>query len=307
MPQRDKNVYTGRTLTLKSLHERGAGAAQALAAQNIADMLTIIEYNESVGIRFWRISSSMFPHLDNPEGVKYTMDFAREGLAAAGLRARQLGHRITMHPGQFAQLGSPTPDVVARTVTDLTNHARVFEYMGLTPERGSVMIIHGGGAYGDKAAALARWEQSFRALPREVSRFIVLENDEFTYGIDDLLPFCERIGVPLCIDFFHHQVMTERGGKAAPVAREMLERSAAIWRKRGIQPKFHWSNQDPTARVGTHGKCIGPIPREILDACLACGADLMIEAKDKDTCVLGVLRDQFRSVTSSGRIEWYLH
>ena len=73
--------------------------------------------------------------------------------------ARAHGHRLTMHPGQFAQLGSPRREIVEQTYIDLEIHAQILRAMGLTPEEhGSVMIIHGGGAFeGKKRDAGAVW------------------------------------------------------------------------------------------------------------------------------------------------------
>lgn len=60
-----------------------------------------------------------------------------------------------------------------------------------------VMIIHGGGVYGDKPAAMARMRENIMKLPKNVRDRLVLENDEMGYNADDLLPLCEELDIPL--------------------------------------------------------------------------------------------------------------
>ena len=314
---RERDIYSTRTLILASIEKKGLDEAKRLALLNIRDLSTIIKHNESQGIRFFRLTSNLFPHMENPQLLKrgidgvYGIDFAREELAAVGELARKHGHRITMHPGQYAQLGSPNPDVVAQTFRDLTLHAEIFLAMGLKPELGSVMIIHGGGTFGDKFAALERWKKNFRQLPTHVSCFIALENDEFQYSVLDLLPLCEELGVPLCIDFFHHSV--KHAAEFNIFEPAVLQRVLRTWKLRGIRPKCHWSNQRPNARPGTHDDCVDKIPPALLRWCAQECVDIMLEVKLKDQCVKRILNEQFvriehKHIDSDGkntiRVEW---
>lgn len=55
--------------------------------------------------------------------------------------------------------------------------------------------MHGGGAYGDKDAALERVRQNVRRLPDNIRRRLVFENDEKVYHTMLLLPLSEELGV----------------------------------------------------------------------------------------------------------------
>lgn len=304
IPNREKNIFCSRTLTLKSLKEKGVEAAKSLALKNIEDLIKIIQYNEDNGIRFLRITSNLFPHLGNPRAVPYTMDFAKKNLQEAGNLARKYGHRITMHPGQFVQLGSPKQSVVDQSIIDLSNHAKVFEYMGLTPSMGSVMIIHGGGGYGDKPAALTRWETVYNSIPKNVREYIALENDEWTYSVMELLPLCEKNKIPLCVDYFHHKISSESHVNIFDPT--LVQRIINTWKLRSIKPKIHWSNQSPGKRKGTHSDCISDIPLDILNICIQYGVDIMMEVKLKDNCVLSIYPVYFDKINNNGRIEWHV-
>jgi UV DNA damage endonuclease len=142
-----------------------------------------------------RLSSEMFPFASHPE-YGYSLEYCAAELAAAGALANKYGHRLTTHPGQFTQLGSPKPGVVTNAVRDLRYHCEMLDRMGMGKD--SVMIIHGGGMYGDKTAALARIRESFTTLlPQNVKDRLVLENDEMCYSAEDLLPLCEELQIPL--------------------------------------------------------------------------------------------------------------
>lgn len=86
-----------------------------------------------------RLSSEMFPFAAHPE-YGYSLDYCATELRAAGELANKLGHRLTTHPGQFTQLGSPREEVVQNAVRDLSYHAEMLDRMGIGKD--GVMIIH---------------------------------------------------------------------------------------------------------------------------------------------------------------------
>jgi UV DNA damage endonuclease len=310
----ERGISTSRTLRLDSILKRGEEYMDELSFSNIDALKQTILYNEELGIRFFRITSVLFPHMENPRadkllGKRRNISKFADKLREVGAIARGLGHRLTFHPDHYAQLGSPRPDIVEQTTRDLGLHAEIFGYLGYTPELGSVMVIHGGGTYGDKAATLARFERNFDALPEHVRKFIVLENDEWSYSVIDLLPLCERKNIPLVIDFFHHEI--GHSDQFDIFDEALLDRIIAIWRRRGIKPKCHWSNQKIGARKGTHDDYIDHIPQKILDFCVKYGVDMMCECKMKERCALKLLQKHFIKIETpvdggKMRVEWRL-
>ena len=133
----------------------------------------------------------MFPHKGNAAAPSYDFEFARPLLEEAGALAKSLGHRLTFHPGQFNVVGTPSEETFAKTIAELDWHAEVLDIMGC--DQDSIMVVHGGGVYGDKPATIARWAQNFRRLPERVRRRLVLENCEKCYSVAD----CLEISVPL--------------------------------------------------------------------------------------------------------------
>ena len=51
--------------------------------------------------------------------------------------------------------------------------------------KNSVMVVHGGGIYGDKELTKKRWCKQFYKLPDNVKNRLVLENCEKCFSIKD--------------------------------------------------------------------------------------------------------------------------
>lgn len=88
-------------------------------------------------------------------------------------------------------MSSKDPKVIANSIRDLEHHAQVLNLMNLGPD--SVMIIHGGGVYGDKCSALERLKTNIRNLEPSIKQRLVLENCEMCYTVEDLLPICQEL------------------------------------------------------------------------------------------------------------------
>jgi len=78
----------------------GAKFVQGLGLANARDIVKMLRWNDKYGIRFFRLSSEMFPFASHEEHGYKLAPFASEVLAEAGRVAAELGHRLTTHPGQ---------------------------------------------------------------------------------------------------------------------------------------------------------------------------------------------------------------
>ncbi|CAA7271235.1 unnamed protein product [Cyclocybe aegerita] len=233
------SIFCSRTCRLDSLKKNGAEWLKDFGRKNVGDLKAIIQWNEDNNIRFFRLSSEMFPFASHADHG-YSLEYCAGILAEAGALARKYGHRLTVHPGQYIQLGSPKPDVVEAACRDLAYHCEMLDLMGMGPD--SVMIIHGGGVYDDKTATLERLKQSIRDLPTNVRNRLVLENDEMCYNAEELLEVCEELDVPLVFDYHHDAIYPS---SISP--QEIIKRANTIFDRRGIKPKQHLSEPRPGA------------------------------------------------------------
>jgi UV DNA damage endonuclease len=279
-------VFCSRKMIIRSIEEQGIETLKTKIRQNLEDVLTMLEWNELNGIRVMRLSSELFPHKSNPKVCNYTFDFAIDLLQKIGVRARELGHRLTFHPGQYNVVGTPVKESFEQTICDLKYHADVLDLMGMGHD--SVMVVHGGGIYGDKQATLQRWCEQYAQLPENVRARLVLENCEKCFSIEDCLWVSSRVGVPVVFDTHHfscYKLLHPDENFSEPV--DYIPRILATWATRGIKPKFHVSQQG-SGRVGHHSDYISEIPEYLLNIPTRYGieVDIMIEAKMKEQAIL---------------------
>ncbi|KAJ3564432.1 hypothetical protein NP233_g8298 [Leucocoprinus birnbaumii] len=278
----NESVFCSRTCRLDSLAKNGMEWVKELGRQNVRDLLTMIQWNEDNLIRFLRLSSEMFPFASH-EKHGYSLEYCADLLKEAGDLATKYGHRLTTHPGQFTQLGSPKPNVINAAVRELEYHCQMLDLIGVGAD--GVMIVHGGGTYGDKPAAIERIKHTIsEVLAPNVRARLVLENDEMCYNAEDLLGICEELNVPLVFDY-HHDMLNP---SSIPPS-EIIKRADVIWKRRGIRPKQHLSEPRPGAVTlmerRAHSDRCETLPIDLPD-----DMDLMIEAKDKEQAVFHLYR-----------------
>jgi UV DNA damage endonuclease len=150
-----------------------------------------------------------------------------------------------------------------------------------------VMVIHGGGVYGDKAATIRRWIDRYHKLPESIRRRLVLENCEKIFNIEDCLDVSAATGVPVVFDVFHFECYTRvhRGEYFEPIE-SYIEPVLATWPAH-IKPKFHLSSQTSGGRCGAHADFVDEIPAYLLEIpqIYRLSVDIMIEAKAKEAAI----------------------
>ncbi|KAF2804111.1 UV-endonuclease UvdE, partial [Mytilinidion resinicola] len=271
---------------------RGQAYVEALGLANARDVVKMLRWNDRYGIKFMRLSSEMFPFASHAEYGYKLAPFAAETLAEVGKVVAELGHRVTTHPGQFTQLGSPRPAVIAASLRDLAYHDELLSLLQLPPQadRDAVMVLHMGGVFGDKAATLARFRAHYTSLPQSIKNRVVLENDDVSWHVHDLLPVCEELNIPLVLDFHHHNILFDaahvREGTRDVVA--LFPRIAATWARKGVRQKMHYSESEPGAVTRRERRKHAPRVRGLPPCDRA--MDLMVEAKDKEQAVFELMR-----------------
>lgn len=272
--------------------ERGQKYVQELGLANARDIVKMLRWNDRYGIKFMRLSSEMFPFASHEEYGYRLAPFAADVLAEAGRVAAQLGHRLTTHPGQFTQLGSPRKEVITAAVRDLEYHNELLTLLRLPEQqdRDAIMILHMGGTYGDKAATLDRFRTNYAKLSPSIKQRLVLENDDVAWSVHDLLPICEELNIPMVLDFHHHNIIFDSSQlrEGTEDIRQLYDRISATWKRKGIKQKMHYSESCPGATTPRDRRKHSPRVRT-LPPCPP-DMDLMIEAKDKEQAVFELMR-----------------
>ena len=177
-------------------------------------------------------------------------------------------------------LNSPDENIVARSVADIESQSEIAEWTNA-----DTVNIHGGGGYGDKPAALARFRRNLERLSPRARARLTVENDDKTYTPADLLPLCRAEGVPLVYDAHHHRCLPD--GLSVEQA---TEAARGTWQKR--EPLFHlssplegWSGPKPER----HHDYIDP--NDFPAAWRGCVLTIEVEAKAKELAVARLQRD----------------
>jgi len=263
---------TNRTLRLASLSD--ADKLRRLIRENIADLGIILRWNAKHGVRLFRMGQSLIPFASHPD---FPYDWAAEhgdGLREVGVLARELGIRLSMHPGQYINPGSPRPEVVERSLAELNYVTRV---LGLLGAADGVAVLHMGGAYADKPASAARFVEAMRS-EEQILRYLALENDERIWTVVEVLTTARALGIPAIMDAFHHAL-----NPGELTAQEALDLSLPTWEQRSVRPKLHLSSQDLMKRAGAHAYSLNTGDwRALVEALDGREADVMVEAKGKE-------------------------
>ena len=233
------SIFTNRTMRRKTFDSKGLDYVSDLSLQNVKDLEIIVKWNNEMGIKLFRLSSQIFPWMEEYEfcDLKDDVEIC-DRMFEIGNIARQAGQRLTMHPGPFHCLASPNPKVVKRTIIGLDKHSEQFNMMGYEPSHYNKINIHVGGAYGDKESALNRFCKNFELLRDHTKKRLVVENDDSPteYSVKDLYEgVYKRIGTPITFDYFHHKFNT--GGQTEE---EALKLASTTW-PTGITQCCHYS------------------------------------------------------------------
>lgn len=248
-----------------------------LIANNLAVLDRMLDYNHQRNIRLFRISSDIIPFGSHPVNQnRWWQDFETD-LQHLGQKAKNYGMRLSMHPGQYTVLNSPRPDVVHRAVADLTYHNRFLDSLGLDSQH--KLILHIGGVYGDKEVAIARFKENYLNLDVGIKNRLVIENDDKSYTIADVLDISQALDIPAVYDNLHHQVNPADSREDA----YWVKACKASWKLQDGRQKVHYSQQAPGKRAGSHSATIALDSfMDYYHAVDGESIDIMLEVKDKN-------------------------
>jgi UV DNA damage endonuclease len=240
-----------------------------------------------------------------------------EELADLGMAVRAAGIRLSAHPGQYTVLNSADPAVAAAAAAELEVQASLLDAMGLDEE--AVVVLHVGGTTDGREAAVDRFKRAVERLSDRARARLVIENDDRSFALVDVLGIAEHTGLRVVWDVLHHRCLDPSGIPDL----EAMAAAFATWAA-DATPKVHFSSprldvHERVTRSGrrvtrrnvlpqlrAHADLIDPIGFEYF---VRSGAgrrpfDVMLEAKAKDLALLR-LRDQlgYRGLTwSQGRL-----
>ena len=179
-------------------------------------------------------------------------------------------------------LASPHAKVVDSAIRELNQASVIMDMMGLPNTRMSKINIHVGGAYGNKQAALKRFNANYLRTSQGVQSRLTVENDDKAsmYSVRDLYDYVYKVvGIPIVFDYHHHSFQT-----GDLTEEQALKLAASTWGK--IKPCTHYS-ESMLIKENVVGKKPQAHSDYIYDEINDYGLDIdiVVEAKGKEFAV----------------------
>ncbi|TWT04954.1 UV DNA damage repair endonuclease UvsE [Planomicrobium sp. CPCC 101079] len=273
-----KTVF--KTLRLATAQAEGTGKIKELTLKNMETTLEVVKWNIENDILFYRASSTIVPLSTHPVNDWVWWEDPDFLALADKIRALVETHqmRVSVHPGQYTVLNAQKPEVLEKSIEDLEYHDKLIRLLG-----GNDIIVHTGGAYGDKEAAKKRFAENYLKLSDSLRRRIRLENDDKTFTVRDVLDVSKMCGVPICLDIHHHNVKND----GEPID---FDEILATWKGFGT-PKIHISTgKEGFTDLRHHDLVSAEDFEQLLLVLKGTDADIMFEAKLKEQAVLPFVR-----------------
>jgi UV DNA damage endonuclease len=252
---------------------------KAITAHNLESLERMIKYNIRNDIRLFRISSDLVPFGSSPVNRLPWWEIFGSQLAVIGEKLREGNIRVSMHPGQYTVLNSPDESVVRRAVLDLEYHAKVLDALNTDAE--CKIVLHVGGVYGNKKLATERFVKNYNKINEDVKQRIVIENDDRSYTIEDVLQIGSYLQIPVVFDLLHHQV----NPCGTPEREDVfwIGEAGKTWRREDGTQKIHYSQQEKGKRPGSHSASIETDDfLSFFRTVSGLDVDIMLEVKDKN-------------------------
>jgi UV DNA damage endonuclease len=263
---------------------------QPSLGQSLQYMIAALEYIDEIDLRLFRLPSNLCPYATHPDhpDYAYAVQQERDWDLLETLRERRaaIGTQFSFHPSQYVLLSSPREELTATSVRELEWQCQLLDDLGV--DQSMRVLLHGGGVYGQREQTQERIIHNILALPPAVQARFALENDEYSWNVEQLLPICAATNTPLILDVHHHAL--NPGSYAWSAA---LDLAMATWPS-GMTPKIHFSSpRDPAgtsvAQLRAHHDYINPqAARSVFAYCDSQSYTpwVMLEAKAKEAAVL---------------------
>ena len=279
---------------LKSCMIKNASSSKLteLISHNLNSLKNMIDYNIKNNIKLFRISSDLIPFGSNQiNNIPWWDIFAVE-FQNIGKKIIESNMRVSMHPGQYTVLNSPNTEVSAKAMDDLNYHARVLDSLGLGSQH--KIVLHIGGVYNDKQLATERFIFNYAKLDEKVKERLVIENDDKSFNIKDVLDIGTVLSIPVIFDNLHNEINAFDKSKSEIY---WIEKCQKTWREKDGKQKIHYSQQNPLKKPGSHSDTIRINDFvNFYDSLRGKDLDIMLEVKDKNLssvkCINCILPDK---------------
>lgn len=273
------SLSTNHSLKLKNLNKINI---LKIIEKNIEDFINLLKLSQDLGYKIFRLGSNFIPFASHPKFQKSWFKEISFLIKNYLPEIKKFEIRITMHPGQYVVLSSDNKKILERSLKELEYHFWLLESMEMNEE--SIVVIHVGGAYGNKNDSVKRFINNINKN-KWLKKRLAVENDERIYNSYDILKLCYDLEIPFVFDYFHHKI------NYAPIK---ISDILSTWKDR--IPEFHLSSKGEKKFV--HGDFI--LKKDFIDFLNLISQDkynsfkkidIILEAKKKELAVIKLLKN----------------
>ena len=282
------NVTTSSTVTYTNYLNKNYTVDKLLdiTKNNLKNLKEIIIYNVKNNYHFYRLTSKLVPLATHD---KVNFDYITPLISEYKKIGKIINDnkiRVDTRPDQYAVLNSMDKKIVKNTFEILEYHHRILKALDI---KNPIIILHVGSSACGKKASITRFINNFNKLPKHIQKCIAVENDDKIYNIKNVLSLCNKLNIPMVLDY-HHYICNNDEEKIE----DYIERIMNTWKD--INPKFHFSSPKSKLKkeFRSHHDYINsddfikfinllkPYNKDV---------DIMLEAKAKDDAISRLVRE----------------
>ena len=251
--------------------------------KNLDNLEQILLYNIRNNIHFYRMSSNIFPLATHPCVEYDVLKTFKKRIEKIGDIINKNNLRVDIHLDQFCVLNSTNKEVVKSTINIIKFYKNMLNTMNLK----TYMILHIGSNSFGKQNSMTRFINNFKLLDKETQEMIILENDDKIFNIKDILYICNKLNIPMVLDY-HHYICNNDNEKIEDHIEQIFE----TWNKE--IPKIHISSPKSKKEFRSHHDFINIndfISFLSKIKFINKNFDIMIEAKEKDNALFKLTRE----------------
>jgi UV DNA damage endonuclease len=210
-----------KTMTLTQFQKLPvASAMQELCKRilhNIVHTHRTIRFCQDHNISGYRISSALFPIISHESvnlricdlpvfsQILTEIDCIKKSLLRKSIK-------LSAHPSEYITLSTSDETVLQNSIRDLSQHAELFDLLGLPEDYSAPLNIHVR-KDGDPLEISSAVMRNYEKLPSNVRSRLVLENNDNRNGVWSIRNlykyFAQPYNIPITFDYLHHSLLSE--------------------------------------------------------------------------------------------------
>lgn len=283
-----ENVTTSSTITYTSYINNNYNTNKLIeiTKSNLEALKSILIYNIKNNFKFYRLTSKLVP-LSTHDKIKfdYITPLINE-YNEIGKLINENNIRVDTHPDQYAVLNSTDKRIVKNTIEILEYHYKILAALNINNK---VIILHVGSSACGKKASITRFINNYNKMPDYIKKCIALENDDKIFNIKDVLFICNKLNIPMVLDY-HHYICNNNGENIEDYLPEIIN----TWKN--MTPKIHFSSPKSKLKkeIRSHNDYINSdnfINFINILKSYNKDIDIMLEAKAKDDAISRLVRE----------------